>query len=477
MVTVALHVVGDAPERLREALRRAAEIGVAEGLGQIIEVTDQVHHPADLVATIAADVLPDARAVWRLAAALDDPSVDVAMARQLPLESPGSEPPHSLVVARPGAAAGRTVVVCDAVVFRDERLPDDPTGPVEPGAGIPAVQWLRGTGLAADAADRLETAIASYADGPFLSVVMRTQGRRSQELREALLSLAAQTSSDFEVLVVVHRAGPEELVLVERLVADQPPSLRDRIRMLRLDEGGRAAPLNLGLEQARGRYVGIVDDDDIVLAHWVESHAAAERALPGSLLRSVVLVQEVESAAAGLRATGPVQNFYAPRFSLAQHLVANQSPTLGWALPRWLIREGRLRFDDTMTTTEDWELLLRAAELAGVTDTGRATAIYRRYGERESSRTDHPEEEWRRNQEEIERRTDSRPVLISAGETAELRRLRHRVRELAQARSKLRAKVQRAREDVAALEAEVAALRAERAAGNRGSRRRLRRSD
>ena len=37
---------------------------------------------------------------------------------------------------------------------------------------------------------------------PFLSVITRTQGRRPDRLREMLLSLAAQTDEDFELLLV-----------------------------------------------------------------------------------------------------------------------------------------------------------------------------------------------------------------------------------------------------------------------------------
>lgn len=417
MVSIGVRVADDAtaPEsvaRLLEALDVAARIGADEGLGEVVVVVGDGDLPdTDLVATTYAGVLPDPRALWRLADALADASVGTALARQLPLEWPEGEPPTSFAMARRGAGPGHAVVVPDAVVFRDERLP----GEGEPEAAP-------------------EIGPAAHDAGLFLSVVMRTQGRRPQELREALLSLAAQTSSDFEVLVVPHRTSPAELVVVECIVAEQPASLRDRIRVLPLAEGGRAAPLNLGLEQGRGRYLGIVDDDDIVLAHWVETFAAAERGQPGRLLRSMVLVQEMEAAElrgrVGLRASGPLLNFYAPRFSLARHVAANQSPTLGWITPRWLVEERGLRFDDSMTTTEDWEFLLRAAEIAGVTDTEEPTSIYRRYGERESSRTLHPTEEWQANESEIERRMDAKPLLLPAGETRELRRVYARVRDL-----------------------------------------------
>ena len=42
-------------------------------------------------------------------------------------------------------------------------------------------------------------------DRVFASVVMRTQGRRPEALREALLSLYAQTYRNFEVLLIGHK--------------------------------------------------------------------------------------------------------------------------------------------------------------------------------------------------------------------------------------------------------------------------------
>jgi 2-polyprenyl-3-methyl-5-hydroxy-6-metoxy-1,4-benzoquinol methylase len=53
-------------------------------------------------------------------------------------------------------------------------------------------------------------------DGPFLSVMMRTQGKRPQELREAFLSLAAQSNQDFEIIVIGHRTTLEQQKTVER---------------------------------------------------------------------------------------------------------------------------------------------------------------------------------------------------------------------------------------------------------------------
>ncbi|KRF36533.1 methyltransferase domain-containing protein [Nocardioides sp. Soil805] len=260
----------------------------------------------------------------------------------------------------------------------------------------------------------------------FLSVIMRTQGRRPQELREALLCLAAQSVQDFEVLIVGHRTEVAEQKSVEQIIAEQPPSLRERIRFERLDRGQRSAPINRGIELARGRYVAIFDDDDLVMGDWVKEFADAEREHGGRLLRCVALRQDaaVDTVLGhpGIRSTSAPKALYNATFSITEHLVTNQSPPIGWVFPRSLCTDFGLRYDDSMTTTEDWEFLLQAAELAGVTDIDRGTAIYRWWDKRESSRTAHPPGEWAQNQREIERRIDARPFLLPAGETRTLRR-------------------------------------------------------
>jgi SAM-dependent methyltransferase len=282
----------------------------------------------------------------------------------------------------------------------------------------------------------------------FLSVVMRTQGRRPQELREALLCLSAQSSQDFEVLIVAHKTEISEQKSVEQIIEDQPPYLKDRIRLLLLDRGKRSAPINFGLENAKGRYIAIFDDDDIVMGDWVKEFADAERGSQGRILRCLALRQaasvDTVLGHTAIRSTSAPEAMYSPEFSLTQHLVENQSPPIGWVFPRSLVTDFGLRYDDSMTTTEDWEFLLRAAELAGVRDVGRGTAIYRWWETRESSRTEHPQHEWAQNQAEIERRIDARPFLLPAGETRqlredlrELRRLRKQVRQQQRAIGKL----------------------------------------
>jgi glycosyltransferase involved in cell wall biosynthesis/ubiquinone/menaquinone biosynthesis C-methylase UbiE len=259
----------------------------------------------------------------------------------------------------------------------------------------------------------------------FLSIIIRNQGRRPQELREALLCLAGQTHQDFEVIIVAHKTTYEEQVGIETVIEEQPPSLRERISLHLLDHGQRSAPLNHGLSVAKGTYVSIFDDDDTVLADWVAEFAAVARTNSGRILRGVTLRQKVTVTSvrgvAGVRAIGAPTKHFSQKFSLAEHVFQNQSPPIGWVFPRSLHLDFGLQFDESMTTVEDWDFLLQAAEIAGVVDVEKVLAIYRWWIDRESSRTLHSQEEWRQNEAEIERRIDSRPFLLPAGDTRELR--------------------------------------------------------
>ena len=55
-------------------------------------------------------------------------------------------------------------------------------------------------------------------NSPFLSVIIRTQGKREQGLREALLCLQAQECQDFEILLIAHKADEEHGKLIEEIL-------------------------------------------------------------------------------------------------------------------------------------------------------------------------------------------------------------------------------------------------------------------
>lgn len=260
---------------------------------------------------------------------------------------------------------------------------------------------------------------------PFLTALVRTQGRRLHTLGETLVCLNGQTDRDIEILVIGHRLEPNAVKLVERALADQPEAMRERTRLILVEDGNRTRPLNVGFAAARGRYISILDDDDIPMGHWVETFRAMDRRAPGRLLRAAGVRQSVVSVVVqgrdGLRAEGSPECCYPKIFDSLEHLRVNHSPPVCLAFPRGAFHDLGLHFDETLTTTEDWDYVMRVALLLGTESSTEHTSVYRWWEKGESSRTVHDQTEWQHNHAAIVRKMDSLPVLLPPGTTARLR--------------------------------------------------------
>lgn len=302
---------------------------------------------------------------------------------------------------------------------------------------------------------------------PFLTVVTRTQGARLLCLEEALTSLAAQTCRDLEVVVAAHRVGAADLAAVHAAVAAQPGWLRERVRVLDVQRPGRSAPLNDALDIARGRYVAVLDDDDLVTPRWVAAFAALEAQAAGTVLRTAALRLDVapgrvdvdggsEVAAA---ATGEPHVGWPVDFAMVDHLVDNATPVMALALPRGVVADLGERFDEELETTEDWDLLLRAAGVTGVTSSPEATSIYRVWTEEEGSRSLHHGDTWQRGHDRVRGRLAERVVLLSGAEADRLAAARERLAEEETEKFRFAALNEQASADLVAVNEAVVTLR------------------
>jgi len=263
---------------------------------------------------------------------------------------------------------------------------------------------------------------------PFLSVVTRTQGDRIESLRETLLCLSSQTCQDFEVLVVGHKLPLERQLAVERVISDLHESIRVRTHLVKVDKGERAAPLNAAFERASGRYVVMLDDDDLVFGHWVETFKGLHERNPGKIQRSTAVSQvwdRVGSEPDGLatRCMGGYRAEYPETFDLLDHLVQNRSPLHSLAFPRSAFSDLGFRFDETLTTAEDWDFIIRVSPITGVASSPEVTCVYRRWKNGVHSATLHDECEWKSNYQHTLRKIDALPLILPAGYTRKLRQM------------------------------------------------------
>lgn len=275
----------------------------------------------------------------------------------------------------------------------------------------------------------------------FLTVVTRTQGKRIAELREALLCLMAQEEQDFHVLVIGHDLDVERQLSVEAVLADLPVHFQPRVELVRIHGGSRARPLNEAFQRAKGRYVAMFDDDDLVFGHWVKVFKQLAGSNPGQLLRAACVTQEwrrivgQQGQTLSVTAAGPFLARYPDTFDLIDHLVENRTPLHSLAFPRSLFSDLGIRFDESLTTAEDWDFIVRVAPLAGVATSKELTCVYRRWENGEHSASLHDQEEWMHNYRTTLKKLDSAPILLPAGST---RKLRNMAQEIGMLREEVR---------------------------------------
>ena len=276
----------------------------------------------------------------------------------------------------------------------------------------------------------------ALAPAPFLSVVVRTQGRRLITLEDNLTSLAAQTDRDIEVIICCHDTADSDYAAVVEVMERLPRWLVDKTRAIRVDGGGRARPLQVGVEKASGRYVAFLDDDDLALCHWVEEFAKLVKLHPGAVVRAGCATHTIDEESwecgTGYSQIGSTTTPYPLEFDLVAHLVGNRTPNCSVAIPRSCFTDLGMSFDDELAVLEDWDMLLNAALLCGVASTPEVTSLYRRWKRGYASHLEHPEEQWEITTWSIRGRFDSRPLLVPPGTVSRLTQMEITANKVAQ---------------------------------------------
>jgi GT2 family glycosyltransferase len=206
---------------------------------------------------------------------------------------------------------------------------------------------------------------------PRISVLVRTRNR-VDKLRHALTSLAMQTFTDFEV-VVVNDAGEDVAPLLQKFEPCFP------IQYVRHDVPRMAAEAsNTALSLMRGDYFIHLDDDDIVYPfhlalfnQLIEAQPQARVAYSG---HSRVLMEEEDGVLLPIQRVGiPFWRFDAEALLASNYVVIHASlfhrevyETVGLYTPNLLV-------------LQDWDYLIRASKHYEFVPVNRVTCEYRFY--------------------------------------------------------------------------------------------------
>jgi len=200
-------------------------------------------------------------------------------------------------------------------------------------------------------------------DNSTLSVIIRFHQReRLDFLEEALFSLALQTWSDLEPIIVLQN-GTDDLKQTILDMLDHQPwrvSPKHKIVSVQIPEGmdGRSILLNRGIENATGRYLSFLDDDDCV---YHEGYTTLIRQLIDG--DRAVAVGGCRRAQIGYESehwfTHKKDNFFAWGRSVADLFTENFVPIHSYVVDRARTGNWELKFDESFTLLEDYEFLLR----------------------------------------------------------------------------------------------------------------------
>lgn len=99
---------------------------------------------------------------------------------------------------------------------------------------------------------------------PLLSVIVPVY-KAETTLKRCVKSILSQSVNDLEVILVDDGSPDESGALCDKLAATD-----NRIRVFHKENGGAASARNVGLNNARGKFIGFVDSDDYIMTDMYE---------------------------------------------------------------------------------------------------------------------------------------------------------------------------------------------------------------
>ncbi|HSC61254.1 MAG TPA: glycosyltransferase family 2 protein [Rhizomicrobium sp.] len=181
---------------------------------------------------------------------------------------------------------------------------------------------------------------------PLFSVIIPVFNR-ADVLEQAIRSVLAQTCQDFEIVVVDDGSGdhPEQ---VTNAIGDP------RIRIVHKENGGGASARNRGFDEARGRFVALLDSDDRFLPHHLENM----RLLLENTQNTVGYARMVVDRGNGVTLLKPPRAIR-PGEHMATYLLCDRGfvPTITVALPTEIAR--KVRYGGQWRVAEDTDFAIR----------------------------------------------------------------------------------------------------------------------
>ncbi|WP_312283621.1 glycosyltransferase family 2 protein [Candidatus Igneacidithiobacillus taiwanensis] len=219
-------------------------------------------------------------------------------------------------------------------------------------------------------------------DSPLVSVITRTQGNRPQQLAQAMLSVINQSYKNIEH-IIIEDGGNRSQETVNRL----KKLGNTNIRFYPIEKLGRSAAGNIGIENARGRYLLFLDDDDLLFAEHIEvlvSSVLRNPQVAGAYSLAWEVPTRMISSSSYHEFCYILRRKYMQDFNRDIFLKYNY-----WPIQSVLFHKGLSLdyggFDTTLDSLEDWDLWIRYTRDNEFIYVPKTTSLYRVPADRQTA--------------------------------------------------------------------------------------------
>lgn len=194
---------------------------------------------------------------------------------------------------------------------------------------------------------------------------------RAHLIGESIASALGQTLAPFEIIVVDDGSSDETPELLRSFPAP--------VRVLRQANAGKAAAMNRGIAAARGGYLLVLDDDDLLPPGALAAHVAALEAAPAAVF-SYGRFARFSGPGAEAPASEDLEELPEPG---AKRLLVQLMTCCFLPNPAWMVRrEMQLAagpYREDLPRGQDYEMILRIARAAPGVYAGGVTLYQRKH--------------------------------------------------------------------------------------------------
>ena len=223
-----------------------------------------------------------------------------------------------------------------------------------------------------------------------VSIIVRTsQEKRLPLLKNALLSIVSNDYRPIEIIVVVQS---EEENFIQKIQDFSQEFINEQIQINLVvnntSQDERAKNLNLGINAAKGRYIGFLDDDDIVYQDHISSlikEITTSESASWAYSQVAMSICNLDDDKVNIMSL--VYPFKKEKFTLEEILKDNFIPIHSYLVDRNKYDPDFICFDESFPVLEDYEFLIRLLYRSKPTFINDVTCEYRFYIKYSDSKT------------------------------------------------------------------------------------------